>query len=121
MDKRGDTKQLLFEISFITFAALVGLTVLIYVNSNTKDIGFQANIYSKDIELALNAMQNSDADKIKAVISLPPEFEFNLDNNYIYIKSKDISVKEKYVKKPNAEIKFERTKETLILEKNELA
>jgi len=121
MNKRGDAKELLFEISFITFAALVGLVVLLYVNSSTKDIGFQAKVYSKDIELVLNAMQNSEAAKIKTIISLPSEFEFILDDKYIYIKSKEISIKEEYVKKPNVEFKFERTKDLLISEKNEIA
>ena len=120
MNKRGDIRVLLFETGLIVFAALIGLAVFLYVNSNTKDIGFQAQIYSKDIELALNAMQSSDIGKIKTTISLPAEFEFSLDDNYISIKNKEISIKEGYVKKQNVKITFERKNDLLILEKNEI-
>lgn len=121
MNKRGDTDRLLFEIAYISFAVFIGLAVLYFVNTSTKDTSFQAQIYAKDISKTIEVMQNLQANKLRVKYELPEEYTFNLGESYVYVTPKDQEKpqKEAYSKKENLIIKFERQGEFIILEKNE--
>ena len=120
MNKRGAVKRLMFEIAYIVFAAIIGLTVLYFVFSSTKDTSFKAKVYAEDLAQTVDTMQVLSAKNIKINYFLPEDFKFNLDENYVYVNDKDIQIKAKYSKKDNNEIKFSRNKDILILEKNEI-
>ncbi len=119
MDKKGDTQILMFEIAYISFAILIGLAVLYFVYSNTKDTSFQAKLYSQDIANTIGIMQSVNGNKIIVNYELKENFQFRLDDNFVYVIDEDIIIKSKYAKSKNSEIKFERKDDLLILEKND--
>ena len=96
MNKRGSVKRLMFEIAYISFAVLIGLSVLVYVYSLTNDTTLKAKIYAEDIANTINSMNNAKAFKIKVTYELPEVYKFNLDQEYVYVNDKEIQIKIKY-------------------------
>jgi len=117
MNKRGSVKRLMFEIAYISFAVLIGLSVLVYVYSLTNDTTLKAKIYAEDIANTINSMNNAKAFKIKVTYELPEVYKFNLDQEYVYVNDKEIKIK--YNNKQNSKISFTRNKDSLVIEKNE--
>lgn len=119
MNKRGDTQRLILEIAYIVFAIAIGSTILYYINTNTKDIAFQGKIYAEDISATVELMQHLSGDNVKVVYTLPEQFEFNLDDNFVYVDIEDTKIKERYSKNQNINFKFKREGSIIIFEKNE--
>ena len=119
MNKRGSIKRLMLEIAYISFAVMIGLAVLVFVYTSTNDTTLKAKLYAEDLVSTINAMNNAEANQIKASFSISEIYKIDIDQDYVYVNDKEIQVKSKYNKKPNSQITFTRNKDTLILEKNE--
>ena len=120
MDKRGSINRLMLEIGYIAFAVLVGLSVLYFSFTFSKDTSFEAKVFAEDIVMTIETMQFMSADKIKVNYELPETFGFKIENNKVYVNDDEITVQLKYQKKPGARITSERNGNILVLEKNEV-
>ena len=119
MNKKGSVKRLMFEIAYISFAVLIGLSVLVFVYSLTNDTTLKAKLYSEDLVSTINSMNNAKAHKIVINYEIPEVYKVNIDQDYVYVNDKEIQVKSKYNNKQNSKITFTRDKNNLILGKNE--
>ena len=119
MNKSGSVKRLMFEIAYISFAVLIGLSVLVFVYSLTNDTTLKAKLYSEDLVSTINSMNNAKANKIVLNYEIPEVYKVNIDQDYVYVTDKKIQIKSKYNNKQNSKITFTRNKNNLILEKNE--
>jgi hypothetical protein len=119
MDKRGSTDRLMLEIGYISFAVLIGLSVLYFSFTFSKDTSFESKVFAEDIVMTIETMQFLSADKIKVNYGLPENFGFKIDENKVYINDAKITVQLKYQKKPGVKITSERNGNILVLEKNE--
>ena len=120
MNKRGSTDRLMMELGYIAFAVLIGLSVLYFSFTFSKDTTFEAKVFAEDIVMTIETMQFMSADKIRLDYNLPENFGFKIDENKVYINDNEIIVQLKYQKKPGIKITSERNGNILILEKNEV-
>jgi hypothetical protein len=110
----------MLEISYITFAVLIGLSVLYFSFTFSKDTSFEAKVFAEDIVMTIETMQSLSTDKIKVSYGLPENFGFRIDENKVYVNDDKITVQLKYQKKQGTKITSERKGNILILEKNEV-
>ncbi|MEK6936537.1 MAG: hypothetical protein AABW58_00530 [Nanoarchaeota archaeon] len=119
MNKKGVIDNLLFQVSYVVFASAIGLAVLYFVFVSTSDTSLQTKIYQEDLKQTINKMLSSPAIKLKVDYELPEHIKFNQENNKITLSVGEINLQVSYQQRQNAEIKFTRNKNSLIMEKNE--
>lgn len=120
MNKRGDIKRLMLEIAYISFAIMIGLSVLYFVNVRTNETSFEAQIYNKDLSQVLTKMQKSKATEIKLKYPIPKIFLVKIENKKLYVNDDKTETVSEFVKEENFEFKLTREGDFLIIEKNEI-
>ncbi len=119
MNKKGSVERLMLEIAYISFAAIIGLAVLYFVNIRTNDTFFEVNVYVQDLSQTLTQMQQSEASNIKIDYKIPEEYKVKIENNQIKINYDNKEFKSNFQKKENTEFKLSQKEGLLIIEKNE--